>query len=317
MDHRFRIRVDLATTCFFDVQRGELLFSPPGSAVVVRLVPADGVEAMPLSAARSVVLVGGEFGSEQEAEQEGAIWLSRFRRFLITTRTGVDFGDRAATGAFTAFGLAALEEEHGVRFLNDVHGLCVYASDPQPRFARSSGTARRSAGPEALMEAVQAAWYGPADPLPDRVRIAYDLAAASMSTADEARLMLLMMALETLLEIPERSEPSLSFVESLIEQLRASSLPNDDKQSLLGAMQWLRLESIGRAGKNYVTRLEPKTYDGMAPKKFFKRCYEMRSQLVHGALPRPARELVDPLASNLEVMVNDLLRTEIGLKPEG
>lgn len=316
MDYRFRIRVDLATTCFFDVPGEELRFSPPGSAVLVRLVAADGQEAMPLSAARSVVLVGGEFGSEQEAIDQGNIWLSRFRRFLIATRTGVDFGERAATGAFTDLGLAALEAEHGGRTLNDVHGLSVYASDPQPRFARSSATARRSAGPDALVEAVKVAWDGPPGPLPDRVRIAYDLAAASMSTADEARLLLLMMALETLLVIPQRAEPTLSFVESLIDQVRMSPLGNDDKQSLLGAMQWLRLESIGRSGKNYVARLEPKTYDGRAPKAFFNRCYEMRSQLVHGALPRPARELVDPLASNLEVMVNDLLRTEVGLKPE-
>jgi hypothetical protein len=45
----------------------------------------------------------------------------------------------------------------------------------------------------------------------------------------------------------------------------------------------------------------------MTPAAFFTRCYEMRSALTHGHLPRPDRGDVDVLAANLEIFVGDLL----------
>lgn len=316
MRYRFRIRVDLASACSLHIDAEEFVLSPTGSDVVVRLVPADGAAITLLKDARSVVLVGGDYSDEQEALQHGQEWLSRFRRFLIATRTGVDFGERAATSAWTEYGLAGLAAEFGVpRVLNDVHGLSVHATTPQPRFVKGAPTLRRGPGADALRGAVAAAWADD-QPLPDRVRISYDLMSASMSTADEARFMLLMMAFETLLEAPLRPEPALSFVDGLIAQVKSSALPADDRNSLRGALNWLRCESIGRTGKSYVRRLEPKLYNGVNPSRFFALCYEVRSDLVHGKMPRPPRETVDPLAATLEVMVNDLLRCEIGLGVE-
>lgn len=66
-------------------------------------------------------------------------------------------------------------------------------------------------------------------------------------------------------------------------------------------------ESIGQAGRRLARTLEPRTYQGFAPATFFIRCYEMRSKLVHGHIPRPDRGEVDLLAANLETFVGDLL----------
>jgi hypothetical protein len=50
---------------------------------------------------------------------------------------------------------------------------------------------------------------------------------------------------------------------------------------------------------------------GMQPKRFFDECYRLRSQLVHGAYPRPSRELVDKTAAQLEVYVGDLIAVRL------
>lgn len=316
MGYRFRLRVDLASLSHLNLEDEELLFNEPDAPHFVRLRQADQPDPKPLSEARSLQLTGGDYATEEAARAAGSSWPSRLRRFLIAIRTGADFGERAFDGFATKEALAELAAQNGFPLLLlDTHSLTVFESEPEPRFAKLSVAAMRSAGTEQIREAIGVA-LGTSAPLPDRVRIAYDLMSASMSLADEARLMLLMMALETLLEVPQRSEPSLTFVDGLIKQVSESALPRDDRNSLLGAMQWLRLESIGRTGRTYVAGLEPKTYRGMPPRAFFTRCYEVRSDLVHGAVPRPTREEVDPLAADLEVMVNDLLRREIGLGPE-
>src|SRR6266568_6474344 len=48
-------------------------------------------------------------------------------------------------------------------------------------------------------------------------------------------------------------------------------------------------------------------YGGETPSQFFTDCYELRSRLVHGGRPRPARDEVARRAANLEVFVGDLL----------
>jgi hypothetical protein len=48
-------------------------------------------------------------------------------------------------------------------------------------------------------------------------------------------------------------------------------------------------------------------YQGLAPDIFFKKCYGIRSLLVHGSSDTPTPEEVDEIAASLEVMVSDLL----------
>jgi hypothetical protein len=42
-------------------------------------------------------------------------------------------------------------------------------------------------------------------------------------------------------------------------------------------------------------------------RQFFNRCYQMRSKLVHGEVPRPTRDEVGVRAASLEVFVGHLL----------
>jgi hypothetical protein len=50
---------------------------------------------------------------------------------------------------------------------------------------------------------------------------------------------------------------------------------------------------------------------GMTPKKFFTECYEMRSRLVHGRLPRPDHMEIGKVAASLELFVGHLLSSSL------
>jgi hypothetical protein len=146
-------------------------------------------------------------------------------------------------------------------------------------------------------------------PLPSRWTTAYDLYSSAFSTSScDARFLLLMMAIETLIVCEERDPATRQHVASLLEATRgASDLPDSQRASIVGSLQWLMSESIGQAGRRLATGLEGKLYMNDPPGKFFTDCYAIRSALAHGYDPRPARSDVDVRASHLEHFVADLL----------
>ena len=311
MTYCFRIRGDFARSSHLNIAVGRLQLTPSDEPIVVVLRPGDSAEN--LAKARRLDIRGGPFGSELEAYESSVEWLNRLRCLMITMGVGVDFGERAPKGWASEEWLAQLADEYGAeRVLYDNPGVTVYECEPSPRFAELTVTGVSSPGQEAIDRAL--AFAGSASPnMTGAVRVAYDLLAASMSVADEARLLLLMASLETLLERDFRSDAAVEHLAHLTaETLGNERLPDHDRDSIVSALSDLRRESIGRAGRQYVARLSPKTYGGKGPAAFFGECYSMRSELIHGAQPRPPREVVDPLAALLEVMVTDLLRTEIG-----
>jgi hypothetical protein len=95
-------------------------------------------------------------------------------------------------------------------------------------------------------------------------------------------------------------------VEHLIALTQAADLPDSERASLLGSLQWLRLQSIRHAGKALAATLGDRIHMDMTPSKFFDHCYELRSRLVHGETPLPERQEVDVSAAQLERFVAHL-----------
>ncbi|WP_438294182.1 hypothetical protein [Streptomyces sp. HUAS TT7] len=147
------------------------------------------------------------------------------------------------------------------------------------------------------------------DPLDGPERLAFDLYSASFfQPSADSRLLMLTMAIETLLDLQPRSDAAKAHVTALIEATEANvDLTRSERESLRGSLKWLRDESIGQAGRRLARTLEPRTYLDKSPAAFFTRCYEMRSALTHGYVPRPSHRDVGLLAASLELFVGDLL----------
>ncbi len=310
--YQFRIRAALASTTQLMVPQEEMLLWAEGPEHCVKLLPYQGAT---LSEARGVIVRGGDFETEEKARARGAEWLWRLRCLFIYLRQGADLGVGKPTGSASEEGLALLAKQYGVpRVLWDNHGLSTFESEPTPRFARFDAEARKASDATAVHSAI--AFAVEARPLTERVTVAYDLTAASMSMSGETRFLTLMMALESLLDRQRRSDEARQLLAGFVDYVRGSSLTPVERDSLANALHSLKWESIRHAGRLYASRLDPKTYAGRAAPVFFQDCYTIRSKLMHGSPPRPSRSDVDPLAAVLEVFVNDLLRTELGLPPE-
>lgn len=216
----FRIRFRLPERLQVDSPDNTIVLadlSPKAGRVELRAPAGEDVE---ISDSHDLVVIGIGFASEVEALAAGERWRGIVQKGLAHQNIGADFGDRAPTGAMTTFGLQQLEAAHGGRFLNDVHGLSAFECDPWPRFVRMGAKAVIGKPPAALRSAISvAARLGVA--MTDRERLAYDLYSASFSQPSaDARFVMLMMAVETLIEPEPRSPDAAHHVERLIRDTR-------------------------------------------------------------------------------------------------
>lgn len=266
-------------------------------------------EAEPLIEATNAALFGIGYPSAGEAQAAGSRWRSILHVAFARLNMGVDFGDRspAFEGGLSDFGIAMLSDQYGQQVMNDRPGVLVYG-DPKPLFFSSSAIARvlpsRRRAEGTFLEAARLEGLD----VTQAERLAFELYGASFfETQADARLLMVMMALETLMEPRPRAPETQALVRDLIRQVKGSDLPTSEVSSIVGSLKWLESESIGQAGRRLVSVLGGRRYMDMEPAKFFTKCYTLRSALVHGHLQRPSRMDVDIAASNLQMLTGELL----------
>ena len=293
-----------------NIESAQVLLKEPTAEGGVSVILQSAIDGTEIRGADRLLLKGEGYDSRQSAEEGAAAWRSRLIAGFASIGMGVDLGTRAPGSGITDFGKEHLARQFGVeRVLNDEHGTMIYECDPPPKFASFSGQAIVGKPGPSLIDFLKTA--GECS-VTSRQEAAFELYGASFFVDNaDARFTLLMMAVETLVEQKGRSEEAQTHVDQLIELTRDSQLSPSEIKSMVSALEWLLLESIGQAGRRLVGVLTSKTYSGMSASRFFTDCYETRSALVHGQTPRPSRSEVDQRAASLETLVGDLLAASI------
>jgi hypothetical protein len=305
VDYCFRLRFNLADAGYLPFDEAERTLSTSSGPTVV-MVPMRSAS---LREADRVVVRGSGYGSEADAVAAGEAWRSTLERAFAGIGVGADFGDRTPGGSFTRTALNIAEQASGQRFLNEVHGLMTYPCDPEPRFVGVSGAKGMSVPrPETVERALELA--ASREMLPSEASLAFDLYSRSFFVAESAdsRFLMLMMAVETMINQKSRPDHIRQHAETLIALTRSNAaLSQSEANSIVGSLRWLFVESVNAAGKSLAGKLGDRTYNGMPPAAFFAECYSVRSQLVHGHVPRPPVQDVSILAAHLVHFVGHLI----------
>ncbi len=230
-----------------------------------------------------LILKGIGYDTEEIAKKAGQESRDILTLAFSQLNFPANFGDRSAHGKFFEAGLKMLEAECSGAVINDMHGLQTYPTTLNPKFAKFGDLrAFVTTGSDKSISTIIAAFCKPF-PITDRKRLAYELFSASMfGNYVDSRFLLLMMAVETLIEQNKRPADELEQIDKLIDITSQSEI--NGKESLTGRLQSLKTESVGSAGRRLASRLS-NIYLGMSSSKFFTQCYEVRSKLVHGAVP--------------------------------
>ena len=302
---RYRFRITQRSTIQCDMSRLELGKLADGR--VVLLAAAD--DETPLKSAQDVVLRASGWKSSEEAQSYGKKLADRLAVALVRHQIGVYPIGTVPQGVFFNSHLEMLEAQVGQRVVNDVYGLSVLPTEPPTRFARMEPRVALGISGDQL-KLTFAQFASTLHILSHREKLAIDFFNISFLQDSRAvRLVSLVMAIEALLELKQRAPAGMQLVQSFMGQTRAStSLPIGERDSLLGSLHYLQLESIRHAGSTLAEqRLHGRKYHDMVPAKFFSYCYDLRSKLVHGNVPVPSDENLGIAAADLEVFVADLI----------
>jgi len=263
--------------------------------------------AAPIKDAPRLILTGTGYDSEAEAMVAGELWRGRLMRAFAMLSIGADFGDEyRPSGGASPFGLAVMGR--GKKVLNDPPKLWAYeAGDEEPLFIVSNPIIGWVSSPHERLEGALADVVASGG-LSQIRQVSYGLYSGSFGLAPEPRFAMLMMAFESLLTLKSRSAETQAHVRSMMVATRAKELPVSEVQSICGSLQWLLNQSISQAGRELARSLGPRDYlRSEAPEKFFTKCYDVRSRLLHGKHPIPTPEVLGQLAAPLERLVAELI----------
>ena len=259
------------------------------------------------------VITAGGFCSAKEAFSFGVQVKESVLCFGAKFRMGIDVGKDKATSFLGKVIKDEILKSHGVRVIDDVHGISVYDEEYPVSCGSASGIVLFcSRKADFFLDELSKLIAAPKT-INEKTKLAMELLTSSyFETSPRSRFLTLILAAEALLEPEDRHEKIKSLVDELKTLTRASELSEEDKSSIIGTINWLYKDSISKSlTKMANAHLQGKQYDNLEASKFISKCYEARSKLVHTGSVEESRYSIGSLAANLEVYLMDML-TKIG-----
>jgi len=223
---------------------------------------------------------------------------------------GVALNERQPSTVITEYGLNTLFPP-GIRAIQDKLGTTIFETPPATVFV-AAGSMKLSVGTPAkqLVAPFEAAIRADVE-IDDRTRTAYELFTSSrFENSSRARFLLLIMAIEAMIERVDRPLDERIFLDGAINSLKASEVPADSKQTLANGLRGLKKQSISTAAR--ATIAQKISAEAALD---FRAMYDLRSRLVHGGKSLDPSEVCD--ASNkLEPTVKTMLLKRLSAHPE-
>lgn len=212
--------------------------------------------------------------------------------------------------------LWALERKLPVEMQFNTHetnGVIVAESSPKVRLSINATGNIKLNGEKAAADIEK--WYEDDLEISDKEELAIELFCSSqLNTQPNSQFVILVTAVEALIDREQRSDEALKLIDVFKEEIRNTGLDPRERDSLVGSLQDLRLESIKRAGLRLAQSLETEYKVGPGRKlnadDFFSKCYDLRSEIVHANSMEPedkemAKFIID--SGELCRFVSDLL----------
>jgi hypothetical protein len=263
----------------------------------------------PIEETLDLVLRGWGYETPAAAESGALRWRSAVTVGLAAHNVGADFGMRAPASWMNPDLLAAISPD-GTPVMHDQFQLMIFPTQPAPRFAGLNAPGITVGKSEAeVRHAIQLS-QAEGTQLTERQHLTYAAYTASFGLRPDARMVALVSAVELMTDPKQRDDDAQAAVDAMVATVKASNMDQSTKDSMKGALTWLRRQSIKQSVRDVAATLGDRTYMGESAPDFLSRCYDLRSSLVHGP-ELPDFDEVNVRGGELERIVGDLIALTI------
>lgn len=252
-----------------------------------------------------LVLSASGFSCRDSSQEHGMRMKAALSLCGAMLRIGIDVGRDRATGGVSNAYREELGRRFGVLAHNDVHGLLVYPEQPPPMFVSATAQAIASRDFSRFCETLREAHE--LTPRDSKVQLALEFYALShFQTSLAAQLLFLVTAVEVLADPQASSEAVQRFLDKLINQAqRASQITEEERRSLSSRLAEMRRESIRQACRRLVEQ-----HLGSQETRFFDKCYQTRSRILHDGNLNVLDELT-PHIGELDQLVAEVIVSSV------
>jgi len=272
-------------------------------------VQLSSFDANSMNDGKEFVITGAGFSTKEEALELGKKVKDSILVAAAKLRIGADAGKDTSNFYINPTIVKKFFEEKGVGFIQNIHGLSVY-EDVKPIKTISSHPPSLVCPSKAEIFLSNVRDFAlSSKKLTDKLRLALELYGAShYEKSERARFLTQVLGVESLLVVSKRSEKEQNIVDSLIKSVNESELIDNEKQSLVGSLNWLYYKSISQSLKELARKyIGDKIYNKLSAEKFISKCYNARNMLVHTGAVNENKFNIGSLAAQLDVFLSDLL----------
>lgn len=303
MPYRFRLRFCLPTDTNIEIE--EPVVDIPASLLAGGPYVLKSVGEKPIRESHALIINSLDFTTESAALAAGEAARAALLYTAAKLRFGVDIGRNTPIGVIGQALKDRFREEQRAELRSDVHGLTVYDDTIERVFASFSASATvGKSGPRFLQVLAHVLERNLL--LAEKETLALELFnSLHFESSVRARFLTLVTIVEALSDYTARPSKASTHVERLIAETNEAELEPGERVSILGALKWMRFQSIGQKTRALVAaHLSQTTFDDKRADKFFTDCYEIRSIITHYGKTPP--EVVQ-LLPELERLVGELL----------
>lgn len=307
MEYKFRFCFEFAHGGTFTGEGESIEFLANNESDSLKITAVDGEKKFNSSCRFS--LSGGPYPSVDDAQSAAEHAKLAVIKYSINKRVGIDIGNNELPGGLTIEGKKYLSDQYGSPVLQDSLGITVFEATPTPLFFRFQMKGVVGKSTEDFVESVKKD-FKKISHVSKKAELASELFVMShLEATTRARFLAIFMSLEALFEPIKRSEDVQEHVDYLISKTKKSGINRSDKDSMIGALSWLKSESISQTGKRIASDLlSGNTYFDLEPVLFFKRIYELRNGLIHRGSVNTAE--LHSIISEFERFVSDILEKQ-------
>ncbi len=276
----------------------------------------SGATGKPLKEIPRAAIFGGTFATREQAQCAAEQTKRAILVWAVEQRVGIDFGDGKQQGTLTEEGVRYFEELHARPIRLDKHGIDVFETIKNVGFLNISCDPQVCKGIDGLIGTFQREFPKHLK-FSEKQTLASEIYASSFfDVSQRSRFVTLVTAVEALLECEKRSSDIQNLIDEFICLTEEFVDDSSIRQSICGSLDWIRYESIGRAGRALTNRLLPtQTYAGKVAGAFFTKAYSLRSSLVHRGAPDESTDMLE-MANAMEEFVAQLLMASLSSEPQ-